>query len=479
MKINKICVGKFKYIENLAINLSGYEEEFSNRKYNLSVMIGQNGTSKTTILQMLENLFEKDEKDFYKFNQMYDLNCSYDIEYEKNGKLCKKNSGYFSVDNDIEAHYLTNSLFDKSKKSRQRFGDSNLALRKIMEIFDGQLGDKYIIQTKEYQKFLSVFNSFDKFKDSKVFFEIRRRPSHSRRFYDDHINNEENKKIFENLMNDLKFLKDEFYLDIRKTYNDYDINRLFNSVSSAVYRAIRNNFRERYGRGDIIKSNRKSSINVLFDLNNKYAVNLINEYRRLEEKYEIERSEIVISNMWLNLHENIIPFSELSSGELSYLLQLVYIEQNISNNTIFLIDEPEISLHPSWIKEYISRLDKICNGYDCHVIIATHSPMLVNNISKEELIGLYNTKKRIKQVEFNENPIGLSMDSMLKEIFETDVSNTEYLNEYFKKIEKYLKSDKTSDKKEGFSMYEELSDSPMKFKLFRVCKEEIMMIKEM
>lgn len=62
VKIKKIKIEKFNYIENLEIDFSLYEKEFPKRKYNLNILIGENGTSKTTILHLIKNLFEKNEK---------------------------------------------------------------------------------------------------------------------------------------------------------------------------------------------------------------------------------------------------------------------------------------------------------------------------------------------------------------------------------------------------------------------------------
>lgn len=79
-----------------------------------------------------------------------------------------------------------------------------------------------------------------------------------------------------------------------------------------------------------------------------------------------------------------IPLEELSSGE-QHILVLMYNllfkdtdNSTDSENVLFLIDEPEISLHIVWQKRFISDLTRISrlSGFDA--IIATHSPSIIN-----------------------------------------------------------------------------------------------------
>ena len=51
---------------------------------------------------------------------------------------------------------------------------------------------------------------------------------------------------------------------------------------------------------------------------------------------------------------------------------------NSDEKSVFLIDEPEISLHVAWQVEYVKILEDICNQNGMQSIIATHSPDIVN-----------------------------------------------------------------------------------------------------
>ena len=75
-------------------------------------------------------------------------------------------------------------------------------------------------------------------------------------------------------------------------------------------------------------------------------------------------------------NDEFIDIQDLSSGE----RQLIYIFLkliNSSKKTIFLMDEPEISLHLEWQEILISEIMKI--SPDCQLIIVTHSPAIVMN----------------------------------------------------------------------------------------------------
>ena len=74
-----------------------------------------------------------------------------------------------------------------------------------------------------------------------------------------------------------------------------------------------------------------------------------------------------------------IDSSKLSSGEQNIIILLYQIIFEVQNGTILLIDEPEISMHVVWLKEFIKDLQEIAkNKQDVQIMIATHSPQIVS-----------------------------------------------------------------------------------------------------
>jgi predicted ATPase len=79
-----------------------------------------------------------------------------------------------------------------------------------------------------------------------------------------------------------------------------------------------------------------------------------------------------------------LSYSELSSGEQNRIATALKIIANAENNTLILIDEPEISLHLRWQMDFHSFITGIMSDHDnYHVLIATHSPVIVSEAAKD------------------------------------------------------------------------------------------------
>lgn len=103
------------------------------------------------------------------------------------------------------------------------------------------------------------------------------------------------------------------------------------------------------------------------------------------------------------------PLNYASSGELTLIASLMYISVHINDDSVILIDEPENSLHPKWQVEYVKKLSELFYFYQPKIIIATHSPLVINgaelnitnvNIFKGLSHGQFNKQnKDLKNVE--------------------------------------------------------------------------------
>ncbi|CAA6803991.1 MAG: Unknown protein [uncultured Sulfurovum sp.] len=97
-------------------------------------------------------------------------------------------------------------------------------------------------------------------------------------------------------------------------------------------------------------------------------------------------------------------YSDLSHGEKTIYGQLlnIYHKSNILVDTSMLIvlDEPELSLHPQWQKSYMNELfDSVFYlRKQLHFIITTHSPFLLSDIPKQNIIFLDKYKKDDEKV---------------------------------------------------------------------------------
>ncbi|RAS25887.1 AAA family ATPase [Paraburkholderia bryophila] len=77
-------------------------------------------------------------------------------------------------------------------------------------------------------------------------------------------------------------------------------------------------------------------------------------------------------------HGSITPFDELSSGEQQIVILAAKMVLHANTSTLFLIDEPEISLHVSWQRAIPKIFTTIGRRFRADVLVATHSPILIS-----------------------------------------------------------------------------------------------------
>lgn len=116
----------------------------------------------------------------------------------------------------------------------------------------------------------------------------------------------------------------------------------------------------------------------------------------------------------------------LSTGEKAYLnlFSRFYRARKLTSNnsdeakTYFLIDEPSTAFHPQWQKEYLDKLlrfiDTIFKGSK-EVILTTHSPYVVSDVQKEDIIPLQMDSK--SPTLFSTNTFGANIHELLANSF--------------------------------------------------------------
>lgn len=90
--------------------------------------------------------------------------------------------------------------------------------------------------------------------------------------------------------------------------------------------------------------------------------------------------------IFTNLSGDKFDINELSSGEKQLFLRTLAIRMLNPENSIILIDEPELSLHPKWQQRIVDVYRKI--GENNQIIIATHSPHILGSVRKENIMLL-------------------------------------------------------------------------------------------
>lgn len=135
------------------------------------------------------------------------------------------------------------------------------------------------------------------------------------------------------------------------------------------------------------------------------------------------------------------PLASRSSGEQCLFLLFLGIISSIDDNSLILIDEPEISLHPSWQQRFVEILNESLSEYSgCHFIIATHSPLIVSDIAVKNCEILDMTEQVLTSA--SEHSLR-SSDYHLATLFH----NPGHSNEYLIKTAIYVFSKVKSEKK--------------------------------
>jgi len=131
--------------------------------------------------------------------------------------------------------------------------------------------------------------------------------------------------------------------------------------------------------------------------------------------------------------KNEFSLEQTSSGEYHLIISLLGLYSKIKDNSLILIDEPEISLHPNWQMRYINFLKKMFRKYqNTHFIITTHSHFLVSDLEGENssVISLErNIETNTLSAELLEgkNTYGWSAEEILYRVFKVRTTRNYYL----------------------------------------------------
>ena len=100
---------------------------------------------------------------------------------------------------------------------------------------------------------------------------------------------------------------------------------------------------------------------------------------------QLDENNSIIFN--LNEKEKLTPY-QLSSGEKQILIIMLNVMLLENKPTILLMDEPEISLHVEWQRVFIKTLLEL--NSNLQLIIATHSPAIVSKGYRNKVVSLNN-----------------------------------------------------------------------------------------
>ena len=170
----------------------------------------------------------------------------------------------------------------------------------------------------------------------------------------------------------------------------------------------------------------------------------------------------VFRSMTLNLYKKGVKYSfdESSSGEKHIFYSFANIFNSIKENSVVLIDEPEISLHPNWQIKYISILKKVFADYkSCHFIIASHSHYMVSDLDPETssliTVNVDDDGKHFETIDYS--TYAWSAENILYNIFEVRTFRNYYFDMDVRALLDAVSNNKEEDRKRIRYLYDKLS----------------------
>ena len=151
--------------------------------------------------------------------------------------------------------------------------------------------------------------------------------------------------------------------------------------------------------------------------------------------------------------------NELSSGEKQLFLRTLAIKMLEPENSIIMIDEPELSLHPKWQQKIVDVYRKI--GRNNQIILATHSPHILGSVEKENIILLEKNENGIVEVKTGDefgNSYGQTTGRILEDIMGLETDRNPNVNNLLNLVKEMIKNDnyENSEFKEKYTKIKDI-----------------------
>jgi predicted ATPase len=109
-----------------------------------------------------------------------------------------------------------------------------------------------------------------------------------------------------------------------------------------------------------------------------------------------------------------VKFTQMSEGEQQLLtvLGLMLFTQN--DESLYLLDEPDTHLNPVWTYDFLKLLQGNIRAEKGQLIVATHNPLMVGSLHKNQVRVLSTEGGRIVASEPEYDPLGIGVEGLLK-----------------------------------------------------------------
>ncbi|MCA2010251.1 AAA family ATPase [Cereibacter sphaeroides] len=184
-------------------------------------------------------------------------------------------------------------------------------------------------------------------------------------------------------------------------------------------------------------------------------------FRDLESTHVSDLIEEVRIRVKLKKNDGSVTFRELSEGEQQLLTVLGLLQFTTSSESLFLLDEPDTHLNPRWSVEYIQHIRSFLGGekgdnQSSHVLLATHNPVAVAELEKEQvqILKRDNVTQEISAFAPDEDPRGMGYAGvMTSEMFGLSAAVDTYTQSLLE-VRRQLSSKENLEPDEEFKLRE-------------------------
>ncbi|MDH6372513.1 putative ATP-dependent endonuclease of OLD family [Paenibacillus sp. PastF-3] len=446
MFIKELSINSYKNINNLKLNFNkpviNYFDEM-----NLSVLVGENGTGKSSILQFMTQVFCPRAR--YQYRQTVE-NSKFSIEYELMGELIEFNSNTdyplehpeklivssYAVFDQFASRYPSaspgNIYFDAPPETTYIYSGPAIARTSTLEPLIYAILQAIYLPEAMVKNKGSYRRLLDRIGFKKVaFIEIAQENKVVRSEYNrmHGLAKEDSVPELDLLIDSLKTMK----IDARTLNKDMKLDSLKASLNYIVT-------------PEMLKFHLEDILRKII--------------------YQV--MHIGIKNIWLESNDGkYVRLTDLSSGELTMLYRFLPLITNIDDNSVVFIDEPETHLHPVWIQKFVEYLAELFSEYKTHFILATHSPLIVSDVPMECIVGLQKNKNHIFQYEPKDRTLGGSSNDILRDVFGLEKNSGEFSLNQILAIKKLLESNDFEKIESARIMFDDLSTTAKKFEIYK------------
>lgn len=117
-------------------------------------------------------------------------------------------------------------------------------------------------------------------------------------------------------------------------------------------------------------------------------------------------------------------YEKLSSGHQVIMLSLIQLVELITERALVILDEPENHLHPPLLSAFIRALSKLLINQNGVAIIATHSPVILQEVPKSCVWKINRSGYEVVASRLEIESFGATIGSLTHEVFGLEVNNS-------------------------------------------------------